>query len=340
MTASEGTFLGLAKQTAFNTPNVTDGDFKYLLYARGQQGPSPIVLPLDPEVGGGAMLRNVVKVGVQSGGQLEFIPRPETLGFFLYGVTGKVTTTGAGPSYSHAFELDADQFAAPYYTARYAPGNLWGEQFQDCRFNFLSLNWRSPDYIRGNLSFLGRTPAKVVTATWNALAQVDGGPQFLTPLGTMELPTATAVKVLTGAFTAVAQIPLDQQYIVGGYEPENLDIVRREYTLSLGIKITDATLYTKIMYDPAGGSAWVADMFREADLNIKFNSDAEADTAIPYSFKIEANGSSGDAANVTWQAQPLATIAQRQIVMNVTGTFLADATLPIKITLVNTRATY
>ena len=63
----------------------------------------------------------------------------------------------------------------------------------------------------------------------------------------------------------------------------------------------------------------------------------------PYSFQIEANEqaqATGD-SNITWTAQPLDIVAQRQIIMQLQGTFLADplATQPIKLTLVNDRAT-
>ena len=81
MAAIEGSFLGLAKQSAKGTPNATHADFKYLLVREGAFGVNNISIPLDPEVGGGAFLRSVVKVGANNGGALDVIPRPESLGF-------------------------------------------------------------------------------------------------------------------------------------------------------------------------------------------------------------------------------------------------------------------
>src|SRR5512141_799493 len=121
MTASESSLIGIAKQTAEGTPNVTDADFSYLLFREGGLGVLPSFLPLDQEVGGGAMLRNVLKVGVMSGGQLSIIPRPKTLGHAFYGVTGAVSTVdGTDGSYEHTFTL-SNQFDAPWYTLRSAP---------------------------------------------------------------------------------------------------------------------------------------------------------------------------------------------------------------------------
>src|SRR5512146_1596214 len=121
MASSEKSVLGFARQSAKDAA-VVDNGFKYILFSRGQAGVQNMVIPLDQEVGGGAMLRDMAKMGVTSGGQFEFIPRPDSLGMFLMAMTGKDTVTGDGATapYSHAFELDStDQFLAPYYTARY-----------------------------------------------------------------------------------------------------------------------------------------------------------------------------------------------------------------------------
>lgn len=56
MTAAENSVLGFAKQTAKGTPNVTDAEFKYLLFTQSAMGVNNLSIPLDPEVGGGAML--------------------------------------------------------------------------------------------------------------------------------------------------------------------------------------------------------------------------------------------------------------------------------------------
>jgi len=341
MTA-DASYLGFAKQTAKGTPNTTDGAFKYLLFNEGAYGPNNIFLPLDKEIGGGALLRSMVKVGVTSGGALTIIPRPSTLGDFLYGALGEVATTGAGPDYVHTFTMPADQFAAPYYTVRYAPGFLWGEQYQDCRFNLLTMSWRGADFVRGAVGNLGGLPAKVSTAAWSPATKVDGGPQFLAPLGLIELPTGTPAKVLAGSFVAGMGIPLDEQFIVGSYVPDDFNIVGRTFILNLTVKITDATLYTKIMYDPAGGNAWAASIFREALITLRFDSDQNADTATPYRFTIAANGQAGT-PNVAWSAQPIALRAGRNVLMNMTGAFLADPTgafEPITIALTNTTVSY
>lgn len=344
MAGAEKSFLGLAKQTAKSAENTTDAAFKYLLFRQGGVGPNNVVIPLENEVGGGALARSMAKVAVNSGGALDLVPRPDTLGDFFYGVTGAVTTTVDTPvvTYNtHVFKLSTDQFAAPYYTVRSAPGQLWGEIFQDCRINALTLDWRAADFVRASVGIVGGLPKKAASiASWNALAQVDGGSQFLAPYGAIELPTGTTANVLSGSFIAMSEIPLDQQYVVGQFEPQDLDIVGRSFALSMVVKIVDETLYTKMMYDPSLGAAWTADIFREANFNLHFGSDQAN-----YDFKIEANGQSSADANVLWSAAPLGLRARRQIVMQVSALFTQspDAVTypdPITLTLVNQTTSY
>lgn len=344
MTASERSVLGFARQTTKGTPNTTDGDFKYLLFIQGAMAPNSTVLPLDQEVGGGAMLRDMVRVGVVSGGQLELIPRPNTLGEILAAVIGVPAAGEPVPdqdgAYKHTFKLPTDQFDAPYYTVRSAPGGMWGEQFPDCRFSALALEFQAANFVRGTLGILGGTPEKVDHTGWNAAA--DGGPQLITAVSEIELPTSTKIKVLGGTFTAGMAIPLDEQWIIGSYSPDAFDINSRAYALTFNVKIDDGALYTKMSYDPSGGSQWVADLFREANFKLLLKSNKNIPgTTQPYSMQIAGNGQSGNSANVVWAANPVGIRAGRQVTMQVTGMFLgvSDGD-PITVELINDVASY
>lgn len=340
MTASEGSYVGFAKQAEKGTPITDDTAFKYILFREGSMAPNNLFVPLDQEVGGGALLRSVIKAGVMSAGQFDFIPRPSSLGMFLAGVAGDDTLDDAAdPTMVHTFALGVDQFSAPYYTVRVSPGGLWGETFQDCRIAGLGINWKAADYVRGQLAVIGGLPTPNVSmTTWDADTYVDGGPQFIAPVSDIELPTSTDIKVLSGSLAMQMNIPMDEQWIVGSYNPDDFDINSRVYTVTLGIKIVNSTLYNKMAYDPAAGSAWLAAMYKEADFKLFFQSDQNiplSDPAAPYSLDINGNGSSGSAANVTWQITPVAMRAGRQLIATVTGTFLADSTLPIQCVLTN-----
>ena len=342
MTASERSYVGFAKQAVKGTPISSSAAYDYMLFSEGGISPAVNAVPLDIEVGGGALLRDVQSMGVVTNGQFAFIPRPVTLGWLLAGALGGETVTGTEAPYTHQFHLPTDQFDAPYFTFRSAPGNMWGEQYQDCRISGLALTWRGANYLRGVLSVNGGLPAKVDHTGWSASTHVDGGPQFLAPISKIELPTSTPIKVLGGTFAMGLNIPLDEQWIVGSYTPDAYDITSRSYVLSMAIKITDGALYSKMAYDPAGVSSnWVASLLRESNFDITFNSNVMAAGTTPYSLSIAGNGGSGQSAsNVVWSVAPIGLRAGRQVIMNATATFLADPTSPVSVTLVNNKASY
>jgi len=341
MTASEASYVGLAKQTAKGSVNSTPGEFDYLLFTAGSSGPQNMVIPLDQEVGGGPLLRNVVKVGVTSAAAFQIIPRPATLGHFLAGVVGPDTKTGDGTlGYTHTFKLGADPFDAPYYTLRSAPGGLFGEQLQDCRVAALALNWKSPDFVRGAVAFQGGLPTPITynNGTWSPA--VDGSPQFITPVCDFQLDGAP-LKVLQGSINFGVNIPMDEQFVAGSYSPDGFDINSRSIAMQFVMKINDGALYNKLAYDGAGGSAWAVEMFRNSAFTIKLASDQNVfATATPFSLQLEGDGKNDQTANVAWSVTPVNLAAGRQVTAVVTGIFMASPSgaAPITATLINEHA--
>jgi hypothetical protein len=348
MTASERSFLGLAKQTAKGTPNVTDAEFKYFLFRAGGVAPNNMFLPLDQEIGGGAMLRDVVKVGITSGGTMDIIPRPTILGDLLLGAIGNAAAPvdGTDGSWSHVFTLPTDEFDAPYWTLRSAPGGIWAEQLQDCRVAGLVLSFTGARFVEGAATFVGGLPTPNIDGTgwvtaWAVPTYLDAGPQFLSPVSDIELPSGTPAKVLSGAIAMGLQIPLDEQFIVGSYSPDDFDINQRSYNITLNLKVDDVDLYEKIMYDPAGSAAaWTAAVFKEGDMKLDLISPELAGTStggdVPYSLEFDFDVTDD---NIVWSAAPIALRAGRQVVMQVTGTVINSANEPITATLTNAYGT-
>ncbi|HEY45703.1 MAG TPA: hypothetical protein G4O14_02830 [Anaerolineae bacterium] len=440
MTAAEKSFIGIAKQTGVGVRNVTDAQFKYLLFRAGGVAPQNIVIPLDAEVGGGAMLRDMAKVGVTSGGALDIIPRPDTMGTMLYGALGQIDSrveklddvlsqepllVGGGPavgvitdppvpsylvvtgypagavldgivaitgtdeldapqgpinfqlnesdsiivedlfktvtlvtlpgwntdgdkidvgyvdgSYRHLISLPDDQFTAPYWTIRNAPGDLWGESYLDCRVAGYALTFAGARFVEGAVTFIGGTPLPVATATWGALELVDSGPQFLAPTSSpIELPLATPIKVLSGSVAIGLAIPLDEQWVIGSYVPDDFDINQRSMVVSFAVKITDDVLYKKMMYDGVGAAAaWTADLFREGQMKIQLKSATTiGNPAVPYQLDIRGHDTLD---NIIWSAAPIGLRAGRQIVMAVTGVVVNSIGDPIECELVNDTVDY
>ena len=215
----------------------------------------------------------------------------------------------------HAFTLPTDQFDAPFYTVRSAPGGLWGEQFQDMRVASVALTWKAADRLRGQVGFMGGlpvpmadTPAEILgvgAGNWDANALVDRLPSFLAPETAIVFPGET-VKVLGGAITMGMNIPMDEQWITGSYYPDGFDISSRMFSISLSLKVTSKDLYEKFSYDPAQGGAWTTDLLKEGGFQVTFKTAQVIEGVLPYSLDITGNGqsaASGD-GNIIWTATP------------------------------------
>lgn len=345
MASANSSFVGLAKQTGKGTINSTDGAFKYFMFKNGSIAPNSQFLPSDDGIGGGALQSDIAKVGVFSAGAFELIPRPETLGLFLVGALGKASvpavdppTTGKG--YKHIFTLDTDEYSVPYFTVRSKPGGLWGETFQDMRVSAFGLNWRAADYVRGAVQMIGGTPTpSVTTSTWAPGDAVDRSPALLAPTSSISTLDGHALKVLRGQLVIGNSIPLDEQWIVGSYQPEGFDIVQRQVAVSMLVKVVDENLYKKISYDANAGAAWAASILKEADFTLTFASPQEYDTNAKFRMVVNANASDTD-PNVAWTAEPIALQDGRQVTMSITGTFLGSSSgSPISVELYNETAT-
>jgi hypothetical protein len=108
--------------------------------------------------------------------------------------------------------------------------------------------------------------------------------------------------------------------------------------ITLNVKVVDDWLYTRMMYDPAGGSAWVADIFSEADMKLYMASPTEAASGVPYSINFDAY-TAGD--NIKWTATPIALRAGRQVVMRMTGVVVnVSGQEPITVELTNQESGY
>jgi hypothetical protein len=339
MTSATSSYFGIAKQTAKGTPNAT---YTYLPFITASGSPTNVIIPLDMEAGGGTPLtRALVKAGVSGAGAMEFIPRPDTLLNLLVGVLGQDSavptevTVGDG-AYKHTIKMNADKFDIPYNTIQIAPGNMWGEKFDDCRITALGLTWRAPGFLRGTLGFIGKGGSKVAAP---ASPTVDLTPPFVTstPGLSIELPTASAVKVLSGSVTFANAIPLDEQWMVGAQSPDDFAVVSRAVAIQLAVKITDATLYSKMVYDPAGGSTWVADLFKEGDFKLSFETEGAVGTGSDHGAITVLGDKIND--NVVWTADPIGLRAGRNVLLGVTGTFLASAADAVTVELVNAVST-
>jgi hypothetical protein len=343
---AENSDVGFAKQTAVNTPNVTDASFQYFMFGKGGIGANNQYIPADDSIGSGSLLPSIEKGGVFSAGAFEFVPRPVSIGSMLYGVLGKAAVpTADGTGWKHVITIDtASEFTLPYFTFRSAPGDLWGETFQDCRIMSLGLNWKAADMVRAQMAVIGGLPTPNVTKTlWAPDTHRDNAPVLLAPTTVITGFNGATLKILRGAINFGGAFPLDEQWITGSYSPDGIDLVSRQVSISLLMKVADATLYNKMSYDPSNGAAWVASALKDGDIVIHFKSSKTYDTNKPYALKFAANSqtqASGN-GNIAWTVAPISLQSGKLVTMMVTGTVLKnafDSASPVSIELYNNSA--
>ncbi|MCX7596716.1 MAG: hypothetical protein N2235_23810 [Fischerella sp.] len=438
MATAEKSLLGFAEQGGKGSEVTDDANFKYIYFTEGTMGVNNINLPLDPEIGGGAMLRNIVRAGVSTAGQIAFIPRPKTLASMMAGVlgqaavqsyginwdafgpgwittnqdysnnpvtlttsnrievlvvqnTGSITINGKNDSdgailmqipsgsgqpklgtftssvdfkkivnvtisgsaklkigiretgaTTYQLSLNSDQFSLSYYTVRFLPGKIWRETFVDTRFIALGLEWAASQFMRGTLTMLGRSP-KIDTGSQSLSVTPDNGNPFVGVSGFVEFG-GTSLKTVAGNFAIQNQVAMDEEYVIGSYYPESLDIVSRTAAINFITKVDDADLYKKLTYNPGASNEWSEQIMRDG--NFVFSMASEPRSA-PSTSPFSANAPSGyqnlrnriliyanmDANKMAWTATPIGLRAQRQITMQMSGLFLADAD-PIRVQIV------
>jgi hypothetical protein len=346
MTSALDSHVGLAKQTAKGTAITADASFKYLFFNDGPgMTPAPIVLPLDQEIGAGPLVRDMEKVGISSAGNMNFIPRANTLGLLLLGALGAVSSvTGSTPK-EHTFKFAANEFDVPYFTFRRRSSALGGgEVFPDVRVASVGLNFRAANFLRGQAAFLGVGLPEYVddVAAWTPASYLDTTPPMLTCKGALSID-GESFKALSGSVVMGNVMPMQEQAIVGQYNFDDAEIVSRAIIIQLVVK-AQAALYEKMMYDINQGGQWTPGIFKTADIGISFESTQEISAGAPYKVEVFANGQNDNTSNIAWSVAPIALRGNRQVTMAVTGMILADTTSyadgPFSVKLTNTQSAY
>lgn len=339
--------FGVALQSAKGSPIITDSLFEYMYFTEGTGvTPNPVILPLDQEIGAGPLVRDVRKVAVSGAGSLEMIPRPNSIGWLLLGALGVVSTT-TGAYHEHLFKFATNQFDLPYFTMRRRTTAVGGDVASDVRIAQLAFNFQSANFLRAQAAFLGASAPSYVedTSAWTPDSYLDSTPPLLTCLGSVELPDGTSLKALSGSVTIVNGMPLEEQFILGQLNPDDIEVTSRAIVFQFAVK-ADASLYRQMMYDADGGSSWSTTILKEADIDFKMQTSEIAGGAQPYEIAFHANGqdeASGE-ANIAWNVQPISVRGNRQVVMAITGTVLADSSGaengPFSVVLKNSKESY
>jgi hypothetical protein len=111
---------------------------------------------------------------------------------------------------------------------------------------------------------------------------------------------------------------VDGNFVIGQYTPLDIDVIARVVTLTYVIQVTGEVLYGKLMYDPAGGTAWDPDVFNTAaiqHLTFKSAEDQAGMTVTPIPYELSLT-----AAEAHWFAEPISMRGADNILVRVSGT--------------------
>jgi hypothetical protein len=341
--------FGLAKQTAKGTPAAV-ASATWFLATDQTAGAQPRVRQLPPEMGGGLLGRGLVKTGVSGMAALRGVPRPDTLGHILLGLAGDVTSVQTDPDttpasgdeyYTHTFVIGTDPAEVPYYTMFRAVSSSFGEQVTDVKIASLTMDMAAINFVSGEFAMVGIEPTLVADISSWSPAPVST-PPFVACVGDVKLESAdtiTTLPVRAATLTIANAQAVDQNFIIGSYFPRDIDVIARTVSLEFVVLVQSSTLYGKLMYDPDGGTSWLADVFDTAAVDhITFKSAEDIDgmtlTPIPYELSLQG-------AKAQWVAQPISMRGVDNVLVRVSGTIIEPGVGdPITLTLKNNTASY
>ena len=342
--------FGILKQTAFETPQTADGDFKYLPFTGGDFGPQQQQGQLPPEAGGQtkSLPRGIFKSGILAMGGIEIIPRLyQNIGYWIECLSGDVSTytdqtiaqviAGAGAEVgvnTHLFGfVDNDDFDVPYFTAhRYLPnltaGEDLGEIFQDCRMIAMTLDGRAANIVTARFDMVGRAlgtpwdknpgwaePSYDDDSTFMVTA-CAGQVKMSVPDGT---PAAlTEFDVLSARLTWVNTIvPPDRMRVIGSPHPVDFPVTGRSIAVDVVVYVDTYDLYLQLFAGPQtviDDHGWsCSPLF--GDVDIIFQSPALIGVTTEY-YQLRFLT---DQANVGWQCRPIVLEPNQPVLLALRG---------------------
>lgn len=254
-----------------------------------------------PEVGGVPVPTFPYKAGYLVGGGMTIQPRLEnTLGWLLYALMGKVTTTAAGTAaYQHVFNFDADPVAMKWLSFRkhiprrngLANTDL-GQVFKHCKLTGIQFTLPNDAPISARVDAIGRDfelSHDPSAWTWaNTFEQYNSIPVGCKTSGyinvnSVELPVVAAKVGFTN-------VPLDirQERVYGSPLLDDITIVERMMMLDIIVKWNNPDLYTSILTGSPTGTSWVETPFvAPVDILMQAPGTMPAE-AVPYSLRVQA----------------------------------------------------
>lgn len=241
--------FGIAKQTAKGT--IAENPY----FALGLAGGGLTVSPSqEPDALTSAYLSpaGAYRDKIESGASVETRAYLKSIGLFLLGALGAISTTGSGP-YTHVITLGT---ALLYLTAFEKKGDDTLHAIKDCKIDELAISWEENSPLKVSAKLVGG--AWSVAATFTPTVSEMDTTDYFTPVGgtfkyDVDGSTLATLPILGGSVTIKRSA--EAQYFSGAITPG--DVFEGACAIDVGLTVMpdDMTLWKNILTGSTSGTS-------------------------------------------------------------------------------------
>lgn len=242
------------------------------------------LLITDPEIGGSRdIFTDEVDMGpIKYSGGIEFLCRPESLGFLILGALGKCESESFCPGgvYRHVFSPEVD---VPYLSLYEREANTYDEYgYTDAVVSKIALNCKAGDWLRGMVDIIATTQTAEVDETPDPF---EDTPRFTWNIITVKIDDAEVTPL--DMEVSLDNKVEDNYFGLGSLTLIDIPLGRREMAVDMTMRPDDSDMQRIANMGDADNTTPDGTTARFA-LNIKAESIATiGSTAVPYSLEID-----------------------------------------------------
>ena len=335
---STSTVFGIGLQSAFETLQTQDANFRYYAFTGLGYAPQQPVAQLPTEAGQSIMSRGQYKTGFWGAGPMNLVPRlDQNIGALLLALLGKDTYTAdtgiAGTATGcslHELSFNTAEEDLPYFTVRRrlphtVVANRLGEIVADNRLGNAELSFPAVGPMTASLDISGRGVTFDNNPSWVG-ATYDNDDAFALMVDpSSKVIVEGAELAATNAVITINNnlIPADQMRVTGSYAPKDYPCTGRAASVRITAFLEDYELYSRIFTNGAFGDSmpWSSQVYK-GDVDIRAFSPLKFGTApdeFQYAIQFR-NGVLGTENNVAWSLQNANIQPGQPIMLTLLGT--------------------
>jgi len=193
-------------------------------------------------------------------GSFSFLARPKQVGKLLHAALGADAVSGTATPYIHTITPNDTIPWLTFETGEVKSSDLIIEKIKDCKVNSIRISGEAGKPVLATVDFLGIEATKEASASSPSYESND---PFRFYEGTFTVDSSATTYITKFDITISNGVAGDIQTVE--VHRDDMVALAREITVEFVLKLTDADLYTDIMY---GGGSAVSDDLHEGDITI------------------------------------------------------------------------